>query len=276
MQIIKKLSSDSAEQGFTLLEVIAATVITATLAVVMVRVGIDASKGLGRSANEIKATNQVVNLVRNMRYDVAGSTDLFAFDNKTPTAAATSQMCSTYAATTGDWTNTKATNFVRSLFSLKINDLKYTATEPGTSASPPLFLPTTPIWVGYEIRFNSQTYEFWRVTCADTAGSPTAPDGAASKLLLNLGPNLDPNAAGTGVPTVAGVPDSSFAITCEGTQVCPVASSTSDVDYYSFSIPYLAPPVSGPANGVQQRQLSNDATYANPMLKIMSRKVKAQ
>ena len=274
--MIRKAKSESGEQGFTLLEVIAATVITALLAVVMVRVGIDASKGLGRSANEIKATSQVVNVVRNLRYDIAGSTDLFAFDKNAPTATTTPRLCSTYNSATSDWVNTTATNFVRSLLTLKINDLKYNAIEPGTGTAAPVFLPITVSWVGYEIRYNSKTYELWRVTCPDVNDVPSTPEVAASKLLIDLGANIDPNTAGTGVPTVAGVPDSTFAITCDAAKVCPVAASTLNANYYSFSIPYASPTSAGPSNGVQQRQLSNDVTYANPLLKVMSRKVKAQ
>lgn len=264
----RKLNSDS---GFTLVELIVAASITALIAVVIVRIAADSSKGLERSLSELKSNSQVVNFVRNIRYDISGSTDLFAFDKNTPTAAAQNYLCSSWTSAKS-WTDPAAGNFVRELFSVAINDLEYVASQPvdGNSSLP--FLPVVRRWAGYEIRGDNGNYSIWRVSCKDSGGTPDAITD--SRKLIDLGSNLDPNVAGTGVPTVVGVPDPWFTITCNNV-VCPTASSTATLTSYAFALPYTPSASAAPSGDLQLRQFSNDSTYgASSYLKSISRRVR--
>lgn len=214
------------DAGFTLVEIIFAMVITAFIAVVILKTTENASASLTRTADEVNSNLEVMNFSHNIRFDIAGSYDVFAFGTAAPssstlystatagTPTSYNVECSSYwDSGSNSWELDSTSQVVRSLFTIKE---KYFTPLPSDAETSNFYEPANTVWYGYEIRRaavqNNQPlpkYQLWRVECPD--GGPNVGARAHStnqdKLLMNLGISLNGyNSNGSGNASTLPIP----------------------------------------------------------------------
>lgn len=284
---------NSRDSGLTLVELLIGITITALIASVLFTIGRDASKQIDGQISGLRASQAVIKLGQKMRYDIAGSVDLYVYGSIAPTTGTfESNLCSSWRQNpvATRWTNVLTTQgFVRTLASIRVKELALKDTPTvnyTTQRTVKAWLEPRYVWVGYEIRNDAQgplgvklpKYSIWRVTCEDVGGSPSATVVAADAFqltspeqILELGSRLDPMASGQ------------LAFSCEisgAWSTCPVAGvsasigTTFSVRNYSFAIPYA---VSGSASdsskAIEVKALSDDPQYRDPLLQRMTRRI---
>lgn len=241
------------DHGFTLLELLAAVIITSLIVVVIGRTMTDAANGLTRVSNDTLAVQSAMRLSRLLKYDIAGAQDVYVFGASQPVSLI--RVCSSGKAalaagtTPTQWNVGLATTpFVRQLFTVKVKEPD--SYSPNTSAAPN-WQNSKISWVGYELRRaawdgksqRQPQFQLWRVVCdSDVSGNPATTPNANPEKMADLGlsyPQVPIGAGATGTP---------FTMTCAGlateTASCPIAGvgvtdgSTVSATSYSFTIPY--------------------------------------
>lgn len=230
------------DRGLTLVELLIAVSITGLLSFSITRTISTAQTTIDRSTAQTVGSVQTVRFVGLLKYDIAGATDLFAFDSTAPTSGAA--LCSTWpSGNAAAWNEPTNPQFVRSLFTVEIPTL----TPPASPGAAQTFAPKRTQRVGYELRRQSTTaanYDLYRVVCDD---------GQVSQRVLSLGSDLPVtasgltalrcyNAAGSAVAISAGTSTMSGSI--------PIAQRCAS---FGFLVPYT-----GTANAI--RRLLGDTT----------------
>jgi len=150
------------DDGFTLVEVVIAAVITGVLALAVAQVIAVTETTLTQSAGRAITSTQAVRFGGLLRYDLSGAADVFMFDTTPPTNVAT--VCSSWSPSNGtSWSDTQSNVFVRPLFTVLIRTL-------GASTGTGGFAPVEQQRIGYELRGEADSYAVFRVDCS-TANS---------------------------------------------------------------------------------------------------------
>lgn len=216
--------------GFTLVELLAALVITGLVVGAVGSVVTYATKSLDRSVSRATSVASALHTSQMVRYDFAGAQDIFVYGSTAPsTSAIASNFCSS-DATLADWGSSSdwqsRTNFVRPLFTADVLDL--------ITADPFTWWSNRRTLVTYEVRRTGlgQPYELWRVICPVISGTPTL---SRSQVLVTLAGKKD---------SLASEPTGTAALKCD-TVDCSVLPLTSSATFYSLDLPLSAdaPPV---------------------------------
>lgn len=198
------------DEGFTLLELLVAAGLTALLSLVIARTVTTAEISLKRSTEQAVSSTQAVRFAELLKYDVAGTQELYVFGSTPPTDM--SNLCSTWSSgNPGAWTDPSSPGFVRPLVTLEIP----TVIPPTTPVASMEYLAPVKQRVGYELRREGTAYSLYRVVC----------DGQMlAQRLLTLGTELPATTSGQSVMQC---------FTADGSRVVPAA----DVPTMSQSIP---------------------------------------
>lgn len=233
---------ESIDSGFTLLELLIAVVITSMLMILMGRILTDTSNGMARAVDNNIAVQQVLRLSRMVKYDVAGSEDVYVFGQNYSSSAL---RCST-ATTSSNWSPAaQTTELIRPLFTIKIRDVSGGSYDRLQRGAPSTFLDTKYEWVGYELYraawlpgTRAPNYEIRRVGCPDTAShTPAGVRANDTEMMVSLGTAVRASCA-VGVPDAVGACNAGTSVLkCEA-DTCPEAASTRNYAFYSLNLPY--------------------------------------
>ena len=238
------------ESGFTLIEMLAALILTGFLSVALVQITNQATNSVSKIGNSAVTVQSAIRFSNVIKYDFSGSQDVYIHSNTQPVQG-NNKSCTTFTPAANTWSSpTGISPYVRGLFTLRVAEVNYsTNAEEG-----PKWQSLTPVWVGYEIRQSAYPiqktlapdYELWRVFCDDKSGSPSTPVISKSERLLNLGNVLNPTVlTDQYMKCFDDIPNSSGSITTNvvdcraGATGGYDATTASRVDYYKFELPYL-------------------------------------
>ncbi|MFM6983823.1 MAG: type II secretion system protein J [Chitinophagaceae bacterium] len=249
------------ENGFSLVELLIALIVTSIISVPVVRVIIDSSSNLQRVANEAAYNQQALQFMQVLQNDIKDSQDTFIFDQNYPMS--TNNLCT--SATSETW-QTTSNNFTRQIATIVSQKLVY----PNNYNNPGFLVPQK-IWIGYEIKRvassvtgQERAFEIWRNECSSGGVSPTN-----SYTVLTMGNVLCANnsldtflglssAKDVGKPNCpnlvalsSSLANSSingkamFSCTGAGVITCPIDSSTRGVYKFDISLPVAScsPPI---------------------------------
>lgn len=237
------------EDGFTILELLTALVLTSFMSIFLMQITTQATKSvtaIGESAVTVQSAIRFSNIIK---YDFSGSQDVYIHSNTQPVQN-NNKSCTTFLSGKSIWSSpTGVLPYVRGLFTLRIAEVNYSR----TSEVSPKWQQLIPTWIGYEIRQRTYqsgkevvpNFELWRVFCDDKSGAPSTPNDLKSEKLIILGNVLstsvltdlymkcfDDISSTTGIVTTNPVEcRSGISPGYDG----PTASRT---DYYKFELPY--------------------------------------
>ena len=254
----------SRQEGLTLVEVLFALIITSFVALVIAKTTISASAALSRTSREVNTNLQVMNFSRNLRYDIAGSTDTYVFSSTAPTGQ--TRLCS--SGGTSKW-DIGVAGGVRTLFTVRVNELIDSSYVPSSTSAPSYIEKATGKWYGYEIRrpLAKESFQLWRVTCDETNAAPVnRTDWTGNEMLLvDLG-KIDPSAA-YGLNLFKCFPAEA------GTFSCPLEASTTTKSYYQFTLPYFIAGFDTSSDKQLSAKLNSNYAGNNDLLKTLKRRI---
>lgn len=286
------------DSGLTLVELLVAVIITGLLASVLFRVASDAGQSLQYQVDSVRNAQSAIRFAQAMRYDIAGSTDVYAYGAPADYAGTgpkdRNQLCSTWRSESAEirryhplatalnndrWTkidNPTSSGFVRTLVSIKIRELIYDRANPQDST----WFEQKNLWAGYEIRSarpgssdRPNRYYLWRVTCdSNSSGLPLA-DIATEERMLELGTSIP--AAVSGITSLSCFDAVLTASACPVTGLTTASGSTaSKFSTYTFAVPYTEPTGGKRAQDALKRlRPLSAADPNNTLLQRMTRRV---
>jgi len=250
----------------------------------------NASTALTRTADEVNSNLEIMNFTHDLRYDIAGSLNVYAFGSTAP--ASNLNLChsttdarwnkgandSAAAGTTWDLTS-KNSAVARTLFTVEENQVNYDASSSTTNS----YIPPTIAWYGYEIQRLPLTtdpkavFGLYRLVCPNVLNANGNQPGAptSQKLLVTLGNNINPaTTGGQSAPSDAPTLFCADSTTTDGTlpAACPVSASTLQYDYYNFTLPALENSTQYNDNAYHNAQKLMSQT-SNPLLGVIKRKI---
>jgi prepilin-type N-terminal cleavage/methylation domain-containing protein len=183
-------------QGFTLLELLISTLLISLFSLLVTQITIQTSKGLSNVTNKAIDVQSAIRFANFIKYDFAGSKDVYMHSNTSPTVS-DSNRCTSFDSTLNVWDSPAPNNskpYVRGLFTVLLNEIPYNSGASDLKWIDPLSLS-----VGYEIRQNTYAgaklsaplmFELWRVICSGGATGPAQKVLALGNgtSILNLNP----------------------------------------------------------------------------------------
>lgn len=219
-------------EGFTLVELLVAVIVTALLALAIGQVMSIATRNVATTMDNTVVPQSTSQLINQIRYDAASALSVTAFGSTAPTSSyCSSKLKSEFS--TWVWSPSGSTAVLRSLVNFRIP-------TPTTNALA-TWSELTDKTIGYEIRREAggigRSLQLWRIECVGTSVTKEA-------MMLDLG-NIN-FLNGVAIPYGGGFPDGSNFITCPGTVAKfgsgPSSISTSNV---TFSLSEAASAVNG-------------------------------